>query len=112
MSYYVRHIFCCENKREPSHARGCCAEKDSPSLREYFKKRVKELGIEKTRVNSAGCLDRCELGPVIVIYPEGIWYRPTSEADIDRIISEHLQGGIPVEALRLKDEQKRLDSSL
>lgn len=110
MSYYTHHIFCCENRREPGHPRGCCAEKGSPALREYFKKRVKELGIKKTRVNAAGCLDRCELGPVMVIYPEGVWYRPTSEAEIDRIISAHLQGGVPVEGLRLRDQQKRLDS--
>ncbi len=108
MTYYQYHVFCCENQREPGHTRGCCADKGGTALRDYFKKRVKELGIPKTRINSAGCLDRCELGPVIVVYPEGIWYRPTSEQDIDLIISQHLSAGIPVEKLRLADTQKRL----
>lgn len=108
MSHFVHHIFCCENRREPGHVRGCCAEKGSAELREYFKKRVKELGVEKTRVNSAGCLDRCELGPVVVIYPEAIWYRPTTHEDIDAIIKEHLVGGKVVERLRLADGQKQL----
>jgi (2Fe-2S) ferredoxin len=98
---FKHHIFCCTNKREPGHKRGCCAEKNADDLRAYMKERVKELGIKKTRVNNAGCLDRCELGPVMVIYPEGIWYSPKTKADVDEIIKEHLLGGTPVERLRL-----------
>jgi (2Fe-2S) ferredoxin len=66
-----------------------------------MKARVKELGISKTRINNAGCLDRCELGPCIVIYPDGVWYSCKSKEDIDAIIKEHLLGGMPVERLRL-----------
>jgi (2Fe-2S) ferredoxin len=66
-----------------------------------MKDRAKQLGIEGTRINNAGCLDQCELGPVIVVYPEGVWYRATSEADIDAILAEHLIGGRPVARLRV-----------
>jgi len=95
------HIFCCTNRREPGHKRGCCAEKNAETLRAYMKSRVKELGLPKTRVNAAGCLDRCELGPCMVIYPEGVWYSCKTEADIDEVIAEHLQKGKIVERLRL-----------
>jgi (2Fe-2S) ferredoxin len=99
--FYTHHIFCCTNRREPGHTRGCCAEKDAEGLRDYMKTRVKSLGIAKTRVNNAGCLDRCELGPCMVVYPEGIWYACKTKADVDEVISEHLQKGQPVKRLML-----------
>lgn len=64
---------------------------------------VKALGIENVRVNTAGCLDRCELGPTMVIYPEGVWYSCKTKEDVDTVIKEHLQGGKPVERLRLPE---------
>jgi len=54
-------------------------------------------------INKAGCLGRCDEGPVLVVYPEGVWYTYLDEADIDEIIDEHLVGGRPVERLRLPD---------
>ena len=101
MSFYTYHIFCCTNRREPGHTRGCCAEKNAEALRDYMKQRAKELGIAQTRVNNAGCLDRCELGPCMVIYPEGIWYSCKAKEDVDEVIREHLQGGRPVERLKI-----------
>jgi len=99
--YYEHHVFCCTNRRPDGHKDGCCASKNGESLRNYMKKRGKELGIQTTRFNGAGCLGRCELGPVIVIYPEGVWYSPKNEADIDEILISHLQQGKYVERLRL-----------
>jgi (2Fe-2S) ferredoxin len=96
---YRAHVFCCTNERPPGHKRGCCKEKGSDDLRNYMKARVKELGIEGTRVNASGCLDQCEKGPAVVIYPEGVWYSPKTRADIDEIIEKHLQGGTPVARL-------------
>jgi len=101
MGFFQNHIFCCTNRREPGHTRGCCAEKDAEGLRDYMKQRVKALNIPQTRVNNAGCLDRCELGPTMVIYPEGVWYSCKTKADIDEVISEHLQNGRIVERLKL-----------
>jgi (2Fe-2S) ferredoxin len=99
--FFDHHIFCCTNRREVGHTRGCCAEKGAEELRDYMKQRMKELKIQKARVNQAGCLDRCELGPCIVIYPEGVWYAPKTKADIDTIIEQHILGGIVVETLKL-----------
>src|SRR5690348_2661776 len=61
--FYRQHVFCCTNTRPPGHPRGCCSEKGSEKLRNYMKVRAKELGLADLRINAAGCLDRCELGP-------------------------------------------------
>ena len=58
-------------------------------------------GQGKVRVNKAGCLDRCEQGPVCVVYPEGVWYTYIDEEDVDEIIDSHLINGIPVERLKI-----------
>jgi (2Fe-2S) ferredoxin len=111
MGYYQHHVFCCENRREAGHVRGCCADKNATALREYFKQQVKEKGLAgagKVRVNMSGCLDRCELGAVLVVYPQEVWYHVENESDIDEIIIEHLIGGNPVTRLQLREGQKRL----
>lgn len=106
--YYKAHVFCCTNERPPGHVRGCCKEKGAEKLRNYLKTRVKELGLAGVRVNVAGCLDRCELGPALVIYPEGVWYTYASTADVEEIIARHLQRGERVERLLLTPDQKEL----
>lgn len=98
---YQYHVFCCTNRRPDGHKLGCCASKGGETLRNYMKARARELGIAATRINAAGCLDRCADGPVMVVYPEGIWYRYDSQADVDAILQEHLIGGQPVTRLRL-----------
>lgn len=100
--FFDTHIFCCLNERAPGHQRGCCKEKGAEDLHLYFKNQVKAKGLKKIRVNKAGCLDRCEEGPAIVIYPEGVWYSCKSKTDIDRVIEEHLLGGKVVESLCMR----------
>lgn len=102
--YYDCHVFVCTNTRPDGHPRGSCSARGSVALRDYMKSRAKVLGIEKIRINSAGCLDRCELGPTLVIYPEGVWYAPKTTEDIDEILSVHIQGGGRVERLMLRTE--------
>lgn len=104
--YYRAHVFVCTNLRPAGHPRGCCAEKGAERLRNYMKARAKELGLPETRINNAGCLDRCELGPCLVIYPEGVWYTYGSEADIDEILEVHLRNGKRVERLMLHPDQR------
>ena len=74
---------------------------DAASLRDYMKVRAKELGLKRVRVNLAGCLDRCELGPCVVIYPEGVWYKIGSPADVDAVLEQHVRDGGRVSALLL-----------
>jgi (2Fe-2S) ferredoxin len=102
VSYYRHHVFFCCNQRE-SGAK-CCNNHGAQQMREYAKTQIKEMklsGPGKVRVNVAGCLDRCEEGPVMVIYPEGVWYTYVDRDDIDEIISEHLVNGRIVERLRI-----------
>ena len=104
--YYNAHVFCCINERAPGHRRGCCKERGSVELRDYMKTRVREMKINRVRVNQSGCLDRCELGPVLVIYPEGIWYTYQTKEDVDEILQTHLIDGQVVSRLLLDPERK------
>jgi (2Fe-2S) ferredoxin len=102
MSHYKHHVFFCQNQREAPEA--CCANHGSAAMRDYCKGRVKSLGLAgpgNVRVNQAGCLDRCEEGPVLVVYPEAVWYTYVDKADIDEIIDEHLVHGRVVERLKI-----------
>ena len=102
MSYYERHVFFCCNQREGGET--CCNDMGATAMRDYAKRRVKELGMSgegKVRINVAGCLDRCDEGPCIVVSPEGVWYTYVDKSDIDEIIDEHLKHGRVVERLRI-----------
>ena len=102
MSYYAHHVFFCCNQR--TNGKKCCNDAGASEVLDYAKKKVKELGLSgegKNRMNMAGCLDRCEEGPVIVVYPEETWYTYVDKEDVDEIISEHLQNGRVVERLKI-----------
>ncbi len=99
--YFDAHVFVCCNRRPDGHPRGSCAAKGSEKLRDYMKARAKELGLPSMRVNTAMCLDRCEEGPCIVIYPEGVWYRVDTPADVDAVLGRHLARGERVPDLML-----------
>ena len=104
--FYEIHVFCCINERPPDHPRGCCSARGSVDLQGYMKARAKDLGIASIRVNKSGCLDRCELGPTMVIYPEAVWYTYKNHADVDEILERHIVGGKPVERLLLDVDQE------
>ena len=102
--FYGAHIFVCTNRRPENHPRGSCAARGSEKLRDYMKARAKELKIPDIRVNTAGCLERCEFGPAMVIYPEGVWYRPTGIEDVEEILQVHVLGGGRVRRLMLTEK--------
>ena len=104
--YYEAHVFCCTNRRPAGHPRGCCAERDGEALRDHMKSRARDLGLKNVRINSAGCLDRCELGPTMVIYPEGVWYSVPTKADVDEVLETHMLKGGRVERLMLQTRDK------
>lgn len=102
MSYYQHHVFFCLNQRDKGEA--CCANFGAEAAFDHMKARVKQLNLNGkglARINRAGCLDRCGEGPVLVIYPQAIWYTFVDNADIDEIIDNHLVNGKVVERLAI-----------
>jgi len=102
MSHYSHHVFFCCNQRTNGEA--CCADHGANEVRDYAKKKVKDLGLSgdgKVRINMAGCLDRCDEGPVMVVYPNETWYTYVDKSDIDEIVEEHLKNGRVVERLKI-----------
>jgi (2Fe-2S) ferredoxin len=112
MKRFNKHIFICENKRPEGHPRGCCSEKGSAEIRELFKLRLKELGLNAdVRANTAGCLDSCEFGVSIVVYPEQIWYGAVTKNDVEEIIQSHIIKDNPVERLKITNPRYNKDAS-
>lgn len=103
MSFYDKHVFFCTNKR--TDGSDCCANRGALHARDYVKGKVAELNISNRhnviRINTAGCMNRCDEGPVIVVYPEGVWYTFMDEKDLDEIIEEHLKNSRVVERLKI-----------
>ena len=100
MSGFKHHIFICINQRPKGDPRGCCADHRSTELHAFFKEEVQRLGLKGiVRANKAGCLDHCEYGPSVVIYPEGVWYWVGNEADVTEIMERHVVKGELVERL-------------
>jgi (2Fe-2S) ferredoxin len=99
---YERHVFICLNEREPGHPRGDCVSKGSPDVLQRFKELTAELKLKpRIRAQKSGCLDTCETGVSVVVYPEAVWYGRVTVADVDEIVHSHLVNGVPVERLRL-----------
>ena len=109
--FYQRHLFFCNNQRAENHPRGSCNARAAhlggvEKLRAYARAKSQQLGIENIRCNGAGCLDRCEFGPNLVIYPEGVWYSAPTREDIDEILQKHLIEGGRVERLMLQPHER------
>jgi (2Fe-2S) ferredoxin len=104
MAPFDTHIFICCNQRERGHPRGSCNPDADDRLQKAFKKALAERGLStRVRANKSGCLDQCEHGPTVVVYPDTIWYGRVTEADIPEIIDQHIVSGQPVTRLRLPD---------
>jgi (2Fe-2S) ferredoxin len=102
---FERHVFVCHNVRPEGAPRPSCGADGKSELHTQLNQLAKAAGLgSKVRINKAGCLDQCEHGPTVVVYPEGIWYGNVQPADAAEIVEEHLVGGRPVERLRLAEE--------
>ncbi len=107
MARFQKHLFICNNQRKEDDPRGCCSSRGSMNLLDYIKKRVHESGLKgKVRVNKAGCLDACQYGPTLVVYPEDVWYAPRTQEDMEEIFTEHIQNDRPVDRLKILFKKK------
>lgn len=96
---YDPHIFICTEETACKQGNTCCGAAGTAELLGYMKGAAKGRGIKNIRVNRATCLERCAEGPVMVLYPEGVWYSFRTKEDIDEIIDTHLAKGGRVERL-------------
>jgi len=104
MPKFTSHVFVCCNRRSPGHPRGCCDPEGSEALRNAIKAEIQRRGLSCTvRANKSGCLDQCELGPTLVIYPGQIWYGGVSIGDVSRIVEQTIIGGRILDDLLIDD---------
>lgn len=104
MPRFERHIFVCTNERPAGHPKGCCLEKGSEQVRAAFKTEVKRRGLSGiVRANASGCLDACEFGVSVVVYPEGIWYGGVTPDDVPQIVERTVINGEVIERLLIHD---------
>ena len=101
---FTHHIFVCSNRRSCDHPRGCCDPEGGDQLRGALKAELKKRGMTPAvRANSAGCLDQCELGPVVVVYPQAVWYGGVSKDDVGRLV-DAIENDEILEDLLIADE--------
>jgi (2Fe-2S) ferredoxin len=94
------HIFVCTNERAPEHPRPSCGPRGGPEIRAWFKEGIKRRGWHlEVRASKSGCLEGCEAGPSVVVYPDAVWYTVTGKEDVELILDEHIGAGRRVEAL-------------
>ena len=99
---YDKHIFICTNQRAPGAARPSCGEAHGAEVVSAFKNKLKERELNiKVRAQKAGCLDICDYGQTVVVYPDAVFYVGVSVSDVDEIIDEHIINNRPVQRLVL-----------
>ena len=102
MYFYPRHAFICTNQTADGSA--CCEDHNAMAMVTYAKGRLKELGMfgpSKGRLNKSGCMGRCAVGPVLVVYPDEVWYTYVDKEDVEEIIQEHLINGREIPRLKI-----------
>lgn len=105
MPSFQRHVFVCINERAADHPRGSCKLRGGVEVRDRLKSELTARGLSKLiRANNAGCLDQCEQGVTLVVYPEQVWYGHVTVDDVTEIIEKHLIGGEPVARLMLPEQ--------
>lgn len=103
---YDPHIFFCLEEKETASGRRCCADRGAGDLFGHMRAYAKENGVTGIRINRVSCLDRCELGPIMVVYPEGVWYAVRTKEDAEEIVRTHIMEGGRVERLMVRPSDR------
>ena len=105
MPSFQRHVFVCINERPADHPRGSCKARGGVEVRDALKAELSRRGLSKMiRANNAGCLDQCEHGVTVVVYPEQVWYGHVTVDDVSEIVEQHLINGDVVTRLLLPEQ--------
>lgn len=97
-----KHVFVCSQQRPPGHPRGSCTEKGCREvLDEFYFQFQQRQCFDKVAITATGCIGPCGNGPSVLVYPEGVMYGGVTKDDVKAIFDEHLQGGTPVERLKV-----------
>lgn len=105
MPSFQRHVFVCINERPADNPKGCCKALGGVEVRDRLKLELSRRGLSKlVRANNAGCLDQCEQGVAIVVYPEQVWYGHVTVDDVVEIVEKHLIGGEVVTRLLMPEQ--------
>lgn len=87
------HAFVCCQQRPPGHPRGSCGAAGAAPLWDRLMSKVQAHQLTDVSIATSGCLGFCNAGPLMVVYPQGVWYQPKTNEDIDRIVESHFAGG-------------------
>lgn len=96
---FRHHVFCCFQQRPPGHPKGSCGTSGGGPLWERLGAAIEGRRLQRVAMAGTGCLGFCNVGPLMVVYPEGVWYRPRTPEDIDEIVQSHFVEGRPVDRL-------------
>jgi (2Fe-2S) ferredoxin len=112
MTLLERHIFVCVNEREAASEKGCCFSKGGKAVRDELKKQLAVRGLlSRVRANKSGCLDQCEHGVAMVVYPEQVWYGGVTVEDVSEIVDRHIVQGQYVERLLISGQEHSEDGA-
>lgn len=103
---YNPHIFMCLDEKGAEPGRGCCADRGAMELFAHMRGYAKQNGVTGIRINRSSCLNRCELGPIMVVYPEGTWYAVRTKEDAEEIVRSHIIEGRRVERLVVRPSDR------
>lgn len=108
MPKFQKHVFVCINERPADHPKGCCKARGGVEVRDALKAELTKRGLSKQiRANNSGCLDQCEHGVAVVVYPEQVWYGGVTVDDVTEIVEKHLIGGEPVTRLLMPETKDK-----
>ncbi|HUH08463.1 MAG TPA: hypothetical protein VML96_11760, partial [Egibacteraceae bacterium] len=99
-----KFVFVCINQRDPAHPRPSCIGNGSGDVFTALREEQGRRLATGAKIVATGCLEACMVGPVIAVYPDDVWYGGVTEADVPAIM-DHLEGGDPVEILRIGEAE-------
>lgn len=98
------HILVCTNTRPPGHPKGSCGESGAQTVATKFSEELEKRNLfGQVVLSGSTCIGMCKFGPVVIVYPDAVWYHRVTADDVTEIMNEHITNGKPVERLMIPD---------